>query len=245
MAEAGQALGPAPMPGRLTLSWRAALIGLSLLAAALGARVLTPTLHEVSDAPELAHTLPSVVAAWHVVPSTLVPVGVNVSTDTSINQPYNQSELRTYANAAGQRLYVAVAWGRKQRQEVKIHRPELCYPAQGFQVLSLQDLTFPLRTPQGEPVVGKRMLARDRNGQLEAVSYWIRIGAVYSDSAWRTRWHILNEGLAGRIPDGVLVRVSQRVADQSDLAAVYKRQEDFAAQLVSLSAAPTRAILVR
>jgi hypothetical protein len=43
----------------------------------------------------------------------------------------------------------------------------------------------------------------------------------------------------------VLVRVSQRVADQSDLAAVYKRQEDFAAQLVSLSAAPTRAILVR
>lgn len=235
------------MASRFALSGKSLLIVAALLASAAAARLLTPTLHAIENAPQLDQSLPKTVDAWHFVPSPFVQVGLTTTgaAETSMDQPYDQSILRSYQDNEGNIINVAVAWGERQRQEIKIHRPELCYPAQGFQVIKLDNVSFPLNTPAGEPVIGKRMLTRDRNGQIEAVSYWIRIGSVYSDSAWKTRLHILEEGLAGRIPDGVLVRVSQRIPDGTNLEAVYKRQEAFAARLATLTDAGSRALLVR
>ncbi len=233
------------MTTRSSSSRRGFILGAVLIASSIAARLATPTVQAITNEADLELVLPKVVDEWRMVASPLVQVGVSTSTDPSIDQPYNQSVLRSYANPAGEMIQVAVAWGKRQRQEVKIHRPELCYPAQGYRVLSLSDVTFPLRTPEGEPVIGKRMLTRDRNGQIEAVSYWIRIGSIYSDSAWRTRLHIVQEGLHGRIPDGVLVRVSQHVPEGTALGPVYQRQEAFAARMVSLTNSGARALLVR
>lgn len=233
------------MTSRSASSRRGFILGTILVAAAVAARLATPTVHAINNEADLEQTLPKVIDEWRMVASPLVQVGVSTDTDPSIDQPYNQSVLRSYANPSGEMIQVAVAWGKRQRQEVKIHRPELCYPAQGYRVLDLSDTTFPLNTPAGLPIIGKRMLTRDRNGQIEAVSYWIRIGSIYSDSAWRTRLHIVQEGLLGRIPDGVLVRVSQHVPDGTDLGPVYQRQEAFAARMVSLTNSGARALLVR
>ncbi len=38
--------------------------------------------------------------------------------------------LRSYVNANGDVVMLALAYGRHQRQEIKIHRPELCYTSQ-------------------------------------------------------------------------------------------------------------------
>jgi EpsI family protein len=233
------------MSGPPAFSRRSFLVVGSLFASAGVARLITPTLHAIDHEPDLEQALPQHIDDWQMVASPLIQVGVSVDNSPNTDQPYNQSILRTYANTRGELIQLAVAWGRQQRQEVKIHRPELCYPAQGFRVLNLQDTTFPVRTPAGLPIIGKRMLTQDRNGQLEAVSYWIRIGGIYSDNAWRTRLHIVQEGLAGRIPDGVLVRVSQRIPQGTDLAPIYQRQEAFAARLVALTNAGARALLVR
>jgi EpsI family protein len=235
------------MATRFALTGKSLLIAGTLVVSAAAARLLTPTLHAIENAPQLEQSLPKVIDAWHFVPSPFVQVGLTTggAAETSMDQPYDQSILRSYRDNHGNLINVAVAWGERQRQEIKIHRPELCYPAQGFQVIKLENTTFPLNTPAGEPVTGKRMLTKDRNGQIEAVSYWIRIGGVYSDSAWKTRMHILQEGLAGRIPDGVLVRVSQRIPDGTNLEAVYQRQEAFAARLATLTDAGSRALLVR
>lgn len=228
-----------------TSSRRGFILAGVLLASAVAARLATPTLHTIEQEPDLEQALPKRIDEWQQAASPLIQVGVSADNDPSTDQPYNQSVLRTYVNPHGGVIQVAVAWGRHQRQEVKIHRPELCYPAQGFKVLELHDVTFQLNTPTGAPVIGKRMLTQDRNGRLEAVSYWIRIGTIYSDSAWRTRLHIMQEGLAGRVPDGVLVRVSQRIPAGSDLADTYQTQEAFAARLVSLTDTGARALLVR
>jgi len=48
--------------------------------------------------------------------------------------------MRAYQNSQGQIVYLALAWGEQQRQEVKIHRPDLCYVAQGFKVWRLSGL---------------------------------------------------------------------------------------------------------
>jgi EpsI family protein len=231
------------MTSRSSFSAKGLLIGLTLLVAAAGARMLTPTLHGMGNVPLLEDTLPKAIGEWKLIETATMQVGL--STDTSMSQPYNQSVMRSYTDNQGHVISLAVAWGEKQRQEIKIHRPELCYPAQGLQVVELTDITFPIVSANGSSVIGKRLLTRDHNGQYEIVSYWIRIGSVYSDSAWQTRKHIFTEGLAGRIPDGVLVRVSQRAADPSQVNAVYQRQEAFAQQLVAHTEPHSRDLLVR
>lgn len=231
------------MTSRFTFTGKGLFVGVTLAVAAIGARMLTPTLHNMDAAPVLEHTLPKLLGEWSLIETATVQVGL--STDTSMSQPYNQSVMRSYTDNKGHVINLAVAWGEKQRQEIKIHRPELCYPAQGLQVVTLEDVTFPIRSADGSNVIGKRMLTRDHNGQYEVVSYWIRIGNVYSDSAWQTRKHIFTEGLAGRIPDGVLVRVSQRAADQSQLSTIYARQEEFARELVAATPLHSRELLVR
>ena len=81
--------------------------------------------------------------------------------------------------------------------------------------------------------------------RFEAVSYWIRIGDVFSSNPWSTRFHILSEGLNGRVVDGMLVRVSQVLPDaQSASLRRYQLQEQFVADLVNAVSPANRYLLV-
>jgi len=90
------------------------------------------------------------------------------------------------------------------------------------------------------------------DGELESglrqrweVAYWIRIGALYSESAVDTRRHILLEGLRGRVPDGVLVRASRVIAHPADAAAAYPSLERFLEELTAAVAPSRRSVLVQ
>jgi EpsI family protein len=237
------------LPGRRPINTKTWLLTLALCLAAVAARLAHPSLHERTITVQLESSLPNRLEDWSALASPIEQVSISRTGETDITQPYDQSVLRTYADGQGHQIALAVAWGKHQRQEIKIHRPELCYPAQGFAVQKLIDHTFAIKTTDGlHSIIGKRMLAADRNGALEVVSYWIRIGQTYSDSAFKTRVHILKEGLAGRITDGMLVRVSQRVpasTTQADLDAAFERQENFAAALVAKVNPATRDLLAR
>jgi EpsI family protein len=141
---------------------------------------------------------------------------------------------------------LALAYGKNQRQEIKVHRPELCYPAQGFKVLSIHPQTFQgiHSAVNDSDVTGQRMVV-DAKGSKEIVSYWIRIGDTYSSSPWRIRWQILQEGLQGRMTDGILVRVSQRVSADTDPVPHHQLLEKFAGELVAALPKSTSAYLVR
>ena len=149
-------------------------------------------------------------------------------------------------NDRGDAVMLALAYGKNQRQEVKIHRPELCYPAQGYKVNSLRPVTFTgiTDTQTGKNVTGQRMVVQARNS-MEVVSYWIRIGDTYSSSPWQVRWQIMKEGLQGRTTDGMLVRVSQRVRPGEDAAPHHALVESFARELVAAVPPQTRSYLVR
>lgn len=224
---------------------RTLLISSMLVAASAMAFLATPKLIERQDWPVLETSIPQQIGAWQALPNPLVQVSLSTNSETDMNQPYDQTVMRSYTDNQGHMIQVAVAWGKRQRQEIKIHRPELCYPAQGLAVQSLTDVSFPLTSVSQQPVIGKRMIAKDHSGHTELVSYWIRIGNVYSSSAFQTRMHILKEGLAGHVTDGMLVRVSQRVGKDQDTEAVFDRQERFAAALVNASPPATKELLVR
>lgn len=211
--------------------------------AGLAAFWLKPSLGKASEAPSLDAALPRQFGDWREVPQRGVPVSLLAGEVPDINQPYDQTVMRTYVNSQGDVVMLALAWGRNQRQEVKIHRPDLCYVAQGHKVASLKTHVFEgISSPSGTPVTGKQMVTTLGNG-AEAVAYWMRIGAVYSEDAAQTRIHILKEGLAGRVPDGVLVRASIRVRDVKAADEIWPTLDKFLAAMAE-SLAPTPRLLV-
>ena len=225
---------------------RVALLCIGLMFASAVAWVLTPRVRQHDMAAPLASLVPVNFAGWREIPlaSDAVDPRAQLPGETDREAPYDDVLMRGYTNPRGDIVVLALAYGRHQRQEVKIHRPELCYTAQGFEVLRRTPVDLPLTGVSAQPARGARMLVRGAD-RVEAVSYWIRIGDLYGSSAWKTRSHILFEGLSGRIVDGMLVRVSQIVPDAASATPQrFALQEDFLAQLVRALPVNARDLLV-
>ncbi len=195
----------------------------------------------------LAQIVPAAFGDWREVDTPIAPVDPTAAREAGrdTDSPYDDVLMRAYSDSHGNVVMLALAYGRDQHQEVKIHRPELCYVAQGFKVLRRWPRAFVIPGRQSPaPPDGSRMLVQ-APGRTEAVSYWIRIGQSYSSNAWVTRYYIFREGLKRRNPDGLLVRVSQ-ILDSPESASEerYRVQEQFISELVSAVPAAGRHILV-
>jgi EpsI family protein len=209
------------------------VLGVAMLATAAAVRLLQPEPIPANTGTTLAETVPSAFGEWKEVSSVAEQVDPARNADEpSMDRPYDDVLMRTYGNSRGDVVLLTLAYGRNQRQEVKIHRPDVCYTAQGFQLISRSRVTFPVTSVGGRQVEGMRMLV-SAPGRTEAVSYWIRIGDVFTDNAWAIRYHIFQQGLSGRGVDGMLVRASQIVSG-ADAASPerYRLQERFLADLV-------------
>jgi EpsI family protein len=224
-------------------------IFLAMLVAASLAMALRPRLDEKVYFPSLDSMVPSAVAQWKDSgEGSILQVSTSVVSaegEKSTDQPYDDLLSRTYRDTAGRVIMLSIAYGKNQRQEIKVHRPELCYPAQGMPVEGLTPVDFGIASISGVPVTGMRMRAALSDGSIELVSYWIRIGSVYSQSSWATRGEIIKQGLAGRTTDGVLMRVSQRVPKNADFSEAYLKQELFAKELVMAMKPQHRSILIQ
>jgi EpsI family protein len=224
---------------------RTGLLLLALMLFGLAGWALRPEITPTPPGPTLAEQMPQRIGPWEQQPNALDQIAAT-ATNLSMEQPYDEIVTRTYRNPGGEIMMLTLAFGRNQRQEIKIHRPELCYPSQGFKVKQLQNASFEGVRSQasGETISGKRMVAAG-NSFDEIVSYWIRIGGTYSESAWQTRWTIFREGMNGRMTDGILVRVSQRVNPGVDPEHSYRVQQEFLQQLVASLQPSAQSLLVR
>jgi EpsI family protein len=221
-----------------------AILCAAMVLAAILAYWATPHLVEVTNAPSLEDTVPRQFGDWRELPTPYAQVSLFTGADPNMANPYDQTIMRTYVNSSGQQVMLALAWGKRQRQEVKIHRPDLCYVAQGFVVKRLDTVEFPgIKTPLGRSVIGKHMYAATAR-QHEAISYWVRIGDLYSEDAWSTRWHIFQQGLQGNIPDGILVRASVRTSTPPTNTQ-WELTDAFLTELIHALPPATRAMHVR
>jgi hypothetical protein len=132
------------------------ITGTLLLATLLGT-LLRPTIAQGNKAPLLATVVPKQIGEWRELPNPMVQVDISVpTTSTNRDRPYDDMVSRTYVNKQGQQIMVALAYGSQQRQEVKIHRPELCYPAQGWRVESLRPVDFQVPVATSAHIPGFR-----------------------------------------------------------------------------------------
>ncbi len=119
--------------------------------------MLRPSINSAAPSPHLDKAVPEQFGDWRTLPNPLIQADLSTDGATSTDQPYDEIVSRTYVNSSGDVVMMALAYGKNQRQEIKIHRPELCYPAQGFKVVALKPAVFEgiHSALSGSDVVGK------------------------------------------------------------------------------------------
>lgn len=176
-----------------------------MLLAAVLAFAAKPRAKVADQAPPivLEELVPRQFGNWRV-DETVVPVLVDPRTQAKLDEIYNQTLARTYVNADGQRIMLSIAYGGDQSDSMQVHRPEICYTAQGFQVL--RQTVGQLVTDYGALPV-KRLLAV-QGPRNEPITYWVVVGDKATQVGMQQKLQQLKYGLTGRVPDGILVRVS-------------------------------------
>ncbi len=222
------------------------VLGLAMIATSLGVQWLQPDPLPIDEREGLAGAIPTQFADWKEVSfaADQIDPGKGTADEPNMDRPYDDVLMRAYGNSHGDVVLLAVAYGRNQRQEVKIHRPDVCYTAQGFQLVERGTVAMPFSGTAGSQVRGTRMLVK-APGRTEAISYWIRIGDVFTENAWAIRYHIFKQGLAGQAVDGVLVRASRiEQGSTASFDARYRVQEQFLGDLVGALSPQARRLLL-
>jgi EpsI family protein len=159
---------------------------------------------------DLEALVPLKVGDWAWVPSRMLGV-VNPLPDAQSKRIYTQTLTRIYVNQTnGEQMMLTLAYGPDQRDDLQVHYPEVCYPAQGFEVLSNQRAE--LRLPFGLLPV-RQMQTRLNARRSEPVTYWAMLGETVVLGGGQKKWAEMRARLAGKRFDGLLFRVSSIDAD--------------------------------
>lgn len=198
-----------------------------MLGSAVASRALAPTERMAARyvGVSMDKLIPKAFNGWRV-DDTVVPLTPDPTTAASLASLYTQTLSRTYVNAAGQRVMFVMAYGGDQSRELQVHRPEVCYAAQGFRVQDTNKVT--VRSDFG--AVPAMQLVASRSGRVEPITYWVRMGDQLVRGNVEQGLTRVRYGLAGSIPDGLLVRVS---TIGNDYPAQYDLQQQFIQSLLS------------
>jgi EpsI family protein len=213
------------------------LIGIMMLLAAASAEYLKPTKKLVDSMPliNLEQMIPLEFASWKSDQAQLEQI-VDPNTKQALQKIYAQTLTRIYLNPQGGRIMLSIAYGGDQSKEFEVHRPEVCYTAQGFQVFkNVQDL---LATKFGSIPV-KRIYAVQGN-RTEPITYWIMVGSEAAVGI-KVKLAQVRYGLTGAVPDGMLVRISSISSDDQK---AYLTQDGFIRDMLSSMSPQDRARLI-
>jgi EpsI family protein len=220
------------------LRFKALLVLLLAVVAFGGAQAWRPTsrLADTRPAVELETLFPKAFGDW--VTDERMPVQlVSPVTAELLNKIYNQTLSRTYVNPAGDRIMLSVAYGGDQSDGTRAHRPEVCYPAQGFQMLSSQTSRLALPTQ----TLRVRQLVATKGRRNEPITYWMTIGDTATTTGTETKLAQLAYSVRGLIPDGMLIRVS---SIDDDNVNAFRMQAQFVAQLASAVIPDQKAVVI-
>lgn len=182
---------------------RTLAIGLGMLAAAGLAYAMKPTrLVADADSFQLEAAIPRQFGTW-TEQKQQVQI-IDPRQQETIDRIYSQVLTRSYVDDKGERVMLSIAYGSNQGDDLQVHRPEVCYPAQGAQLLSTLNASLP--TQWGEIPV--RRLTTQFGPRHEPVTYWVMVGERAIIGSLQGKLAQLRYGFRGQIPDGMLVRAS-------------------------------------
>ena len=209
------------------VQWRALLAMTVMVAGALLSYFGKPTVHLADriGKPELETLFPKQFGPWRLdarMPVILPAPDVQARLDAI----YNQVLTRTYVNDAGQRIMLSVAYGGDQSDGTSAHRPEVCYPAQGFEITANKKAVL---SAAGGTLAVRKLMSK-LGGRNEPITYWVVVGSEVATSGIEQKLAQMRYGLRGVIADGMLVRVS---SIDTDMARAHGLQSGFIADMAA------------
>ena len=186
---------------------------------------------------DLEKTLPVAFGQWRAAPGVRLvePPG----SDTLSHEIYNQEVARGYLDPDGHLVMLLVAYGESQSERLQLHRPEICYAAQGFSVSRPVDGSLSYSVT--EPPLEIRRVMTFREERVEPITYWMRIGYDVSEGVLERQRLKLEYGLRGLVPDGALFRVSTVGVPQVES---YRVEDQFIRDLIAAVDPTMRAFMV-
>lgn len=201
---------------------RPAVIGLLMLMAAAIAFIFTPR-HFTSSVSRSGRQLESIVpkafGEWRMDENASVQV-IDPQSSKKLEVLYTDTLTRTYVHKNGAHIMLSLAYGSNQSRDLQIHKPEVCYVSQGFQIGALTKVDI-LGRGQSIPVM---RITAQLGKRVEPITYWIRSGDDLVRGWYEQNKSRISAGLRGNINDGLLFRVSSISADET---AAYRVQEVF------------------
>lgn len=188
---------------------------------------LRPTISLADELPpvDLEAMVPRDFGAWSEVRNSQTQL-VNPQQRATLGRLYTQTLNRVYTDSSGYRVMLSIAYGRNQNDSNQVHKPDTCYPAQGFQILGARYVVLPLPVgPLAAKVLDTRMGQR-----IEPLTYWTTVGDQVTTTGFNKKLTEMSYALRGRIADGMIVRVS---SIDPDATRAYAAQARFAADMVA------------
>lgn len=207
-------------------SRRQFVFGGAMLAASAGSFAVIPAAGKTALGPHaLEAAVPLRLGGWNF-----------VSTSGFVLPPEDENEARVYDQVltraydlgdGGPAVMLLIAYGGGQTGLFEIHRPEACYPAQGYALTGRAKVPVPIG--DGRAVTSTFWTATS-DVRIEQMLYWTRIGEYFPESWAAEHVAVVRSNLMLSLPDGVLVRMSVL---SNDPEASIARLELFARALVA------------
>ena len=201
------------------------LMVLMLVSAALGMQMrLTISIADELPPIDLKTMVPTAFGNWQEQLNFSNQI-VDPEQEHMLEEMYSQTLSRTYINANGYVIMLSIAYGKNQKGKLQLHRPEVCYPAQGFALSSNKPGKLDL---MGQSIAVTR-LDTSLGQRVEPVTYWTVVGDHVTTNQTEKRLAEVGYAMRGRIPDGMVVRVS---SIDKDTAAAHAIQSQFANAMI-------------
>ncbi|HTJ96778.1 MAG TPA: EpsI family protein [Rhodocyclaceae bacterium] len=177
---------------------------------------------------DLDSMVPERFQGWSAIPRASTQI-IDPGQLAMINRLYTQTLSRGYVNRDGYIVMLSIAYGKDQRDALQLHKPEVCYPAQGFTLLNKATdvIDVDMSPPKKIQVTHLQTIAGVRT---EPVTYWTVVGDIPYVSGIDKKLAEMQYGLTGKIPDGMLVRMSSIDADAEN---AFKIQGQFAVAMLA------------
>ncbi len=205
---------------------RGLICGALMTAFSLAAWAMVPKerLADILGSPHLEQAIPQTFGDWHVDKISQGAV-INPQEEVLLQKIYKEMLSRTYVNSKEQMVMLSVSYGDDQSDGLALHYPEVCYPAQGFKVLSIKNDSTPLF---GSQLPLRRLETLQGSQRYEPVTYWMMLGEHAAIDKYARKKIEFSYAFQGVKADAVLFRVSSIGRDSAE---AYRLQDQFISEL--------------
>ncbi len=189
------------------------LIGILAVLASAVAYSLRPSLLMADAYPRmpLALEMPTVLQRWQKVSNDIAVV--DPTQEAVLEYLYAETFAATYRDHNNHLVMLSVAYGRDQSDGHEVHKPDLCYPAQGFSILESTPVNLKIGADYS---ISAKYLKTVKGDRPEPLLYWTTVGNRTYQGKLEKKRIGFEYALKNLIPDGLVVRVSTIENDEEE-----------------------------